>query len=140
MSQDFLSNLIQYGKQYMGRIGPAWSQSNAEFEATQPTLMGRVIRTVNPMIGFGSALGAMHDAASSGFPARDTAIALMQSAPTFGAVLTKAGIATGASKAIPTTLANDYLKTLGSFAGGASASVAADEVQANDSNKKPKAK
>lgn len=111
--------------------GDYWSRDNAEFEATNPSLGDRAVRSVNPMTGFGSAVGSMSDAAGNGFPARDTAIALMQALPSFGSVIAKAGsAASGAVKAIPAVVSNDYLKTLLGFAASTAASVAADEVQA----------
>ena len=115
--------------------GEYWSEANADFEATNPTVGDRVLRSVNPMTSFGSALGALSDAAAEGFPPRDTAIALMQSLPTFGSVLTKTGsAAAGAAKAIPAITVNDYLKTLRAFALSTASSVAADEVQAAERN------
>lgn len=108
-------------------------KDNADFEATNPSIGDRVLRSVNPMTGFGSAIGAMSEAAGKGFPLGDTAIALMQALPTFGSVITKAGsAAAGAAKAIPAITANDYLKTLSALALNTAASVAADEAQASE--------
>ena len=115
--------------------GDYWSKNNADFEAANPTVGDRALRAMNPMTSFGSALGSMKDAAAAGFPPRDTAIAVMQSLPTFGSVLTKAGsAAAGAAKAIPAITVNDYLKTLRTFALSAASSAAADEVQAAERN------
>lgn len=113
--------------------GDYWVKDNADFEATNPSIGDRVLRSVNPMTGFGTAVGAMSEAAGNGFPLRDTAIALMQSLPTFGSVITKAGsVATGAAKAIPAITANDYLKTLSALALSTATSIAADEAQASE--------
>lgn len=48
------------------RAGQWWAQDNAEFDASNPNIAQRVIRSVNPMTAFGSAMGSMHDAASEG--------------------------------------------------------------------------
>lgn len=113
--------------------GDYWLKSNADFEATTPSIGDRALRSINPMTGFGSAVGSMSEAAGNGFPLRDTAIALMQSLPTFGSVITKAGsVATGAAKAISTIMANDYLKSLSAIALSTASSIAADEVQASE--------
>ena len=72
--QDYVTqdnpNMLQSGAKavgdYTARIGPAWSESNAQFEATNPNFVQRVGRSINPLTGFGSSLGAMHDAASAG--------------------------------------------------------------------------
>ena len=113
--------------------GDYWMKDNADFEATNPSIGDRILRSVNPMTGFGSAIGAMSEAAGNGFPLRDTSIALLQALPTFGRVSTMAGsAAAGAAKAIPAIMANDYLKTLSALALNTAASVAADEAQASE--------
>jgi hypothetical protein len=47
---------------YMKRIGPAWSENNAAFNATEPGFVKRAARAINPVTGFGSALGHVYDA------------------------------------------------------------------------------
>ena len=121
-------NILQALEAFGRSTGDYWSQDNAAFEQGKPSPLARAVRTVNPMTGLGSALGAMHDAAGAGFPPRDTAIALMQSVPSFGSVLTRKGI-TGLD------LVNNYFKTLGTFGTGTLASVAADETQAKERKK-----
>lgn len=116
-------NIIQALEAFGRSTGEYWSQDNAAFEQGNPSLLARAARSVNPMSGFGSALGAMHDAAGAGFPAKDTAIALMQAAPSFGSVIARKGLTS-------IDVMNDYLKTLSTFAAGTGASVAADEAQA----------
>ena len=116
-------NIIQALEAFGRSTGEYWSQDNAAFEQRNPSLLARVARSVNPMSGFGSALGAMHDAAGEGFPVKDTAIALMQAAPSFGSVIARKGLTS-------IDVMNDYLKTLSTFAAGTGASVAADESQA----------
>ena len=121
-------NLLQAIEAFGRSTGDYWSQDNAEFESTNPSLPARFVRSVNPMTGFGSALGAMHDAAGMGFPPEDTAIALMQSVPSFGSVIARKGL-TGLA------LANNYRKTLSAFGTGNAASVLADTAQAKEQKK-----
>lgn len=131
-------NLLQALEAFGMTTGDYWSQANARFEQGNPSTIDRVVRAVNPMTGFGSALGAMSDAASKGLPPVDTGVAVMQSLPLFGAAIAKGGVAaSGAIKAIPAVIKNDYLKTLGGFAAGTAASVAADEAQEADYGKRP---
>lgn len=121
-------NIIQALEAFGRSTGDYWAQDNAAFEKTHPSLPARFVRAVNPMTGFGSALGAMHDAAGAGFPAKDTAIALMQSVPSFGSVIARKGL-TGLEPAV------NYLKTLGAFGAGTTASVAAEVAQAMEQKK-----
>lgn len=121
-------NIFQALEAFGRSTGEYWSQDNATFEQGKPSPLARTVRTVNPMTGFGSAVGAMHDVAGAGFPPRDTAIALLQSVPSFGSVLARKGI-TGLE------LVNNYYKTLGTFGAGTVASVAADEAQAKERKK-----
>lgn len=72
----------------LSNVGPYWSKSNAEFEATNPNMLSRLGRAVNPMTGFGSALGSVHDAASQG-SVSGMALGALGALPMFGA--TKAG-------------------------------------------------
>ena len=71
-------NIIQALEAFGLSTGEYWSQDNAAFEHGNPSFLARAARSVNPMSGFGAALGAMHDAAGAGFPAKDTAIALVK--------------------------------------------------------------
>jgi len=66
-------------------VGPAWSQANAEFETTNPNFGRRLLRAANPLTGFGSALGSLHDGISNGDPAQ-AGMATLQAAPVFGAL------------------------------------------------------
>lgn len=47
-------------------VGQYWADDNAEFERSNPTGLQRAWRGVNPLTGFGSALGSMHSAAGQG--------------------------------------------------------------------------
>lgn len=73
-------------------IGEYWSGDNAKFEAGNPGMMARVGRSLNPMTGLGSAVGAMHDGASKG-SFRDMGIAVAQAVPAFAAAKTAKTIA-----------------------------------------------
>ena len=101
-----------------------WSKDNAQFEATDPSLLDRAGRSLNPMTGLGSAIGAMHDGASAGSP-RDMGVAFLQSLPLFGATklasLPMQGVKDAVSLAAP---------TLNKLALGTAASIAADKAQA----------
>ena len=121
MADNFLNYLRNYGT----NIGETWSQDNANFEKGNPSIGDRVIRTVNPMSGFGSALGAMHDAASAG-SSSDMAIAAAQAWPAFAAM-----------RAVPVwgikpTIQNlpSLMATLKSYGIGVAGSVGVDEAQA----------
>ena len=119
-----LSALDSFGR----TTGDYWSEDNAKFEANNPTVTDRIVRAVNPMTSFGSALGAMKDAASNGFAPRDTAIALLQALPSFGAALSKTVVGVGAQTA------GKALKdiTLPMYGANVIGSVAADEYQARE--------
>lgn len=93
-----LDSLQKFGSD----TGRYWSRDNAAFEQTNPAFQDRMVRAVNPMTSFGAALGSMHDAAGKGFPVMDTAAALLQSLPTFGAVRVINTPAQGAIKAAQT--------------------------------------
>lgn len=54
----FMKALENFGRD----TGEYWSQDNAQFEATDPGFGNRVVRAINPMTSFGSAVGAMSDA------------------------------------------------------------------------------
>lgn len=118
--------------------GDYWSQNNAEFEASNPSITDRAIRAVNPMTSLGSALGAMRDAADNGLKPSETALALLQSLPFFAATRLGSVPGFGVIKASQQMLP-DTLKTLAKLGMGTSASVAAEEVQnPSHSNNHPK--
>ena len=112
-------------------VGEYWSNSNAEFEAQNPNLLQRGVRSINPVTGFGSAVGAMHDGASVG-SARDMAIAAMQAVPVFGAMRAVAPAVKTVAGAAPAVLVPSMAKTAARGAKGAAAGVAADEAQAQN--------
>ena len=53
-------------QEFSDSVGGYWSSDNAQFEAGSPSTMQRVGRALNPVTSFGSAIGAMHDAAGQG--------------------------------------------------------------------------
>ena len=112
-------------------VGEYWSNSNAEFEAQNPNLLQRGVRAINPVTGFGSAVGAMHDGASVG-SARDMAIAAMQAVPVFGAMRAVAPAVKTVAGAAPAVLVPSVAKTAARGAKGAAAGVAVDEAQAQN--------
>lgn len=108
-------------------VGGYWSNSNKEFEATNPGVVGRVVRAVNPVTGLGSAVGSMYDAAGNG-SARDAAIAAVQASPMFAAMK----VVPTAKSLLPTApqVAAAVGKTASKVASGTGAGVVADEAQA----------
>lgn len=107
-------------------VGEYWSQSNADFEAQDPSLLQRGVRALNPMTGFGSALGAMYDGASNG-SATDMGIAAMQAFPVFGSMRAVAPTLKAAGGFVPS-----IGKTIAAVAGSTSAGIAADDYQAQN--------
>lgn len=108
-------------------VGGYWSNSNKEFDATNPSIGGRVVRALNPVTGLGSAVGAMYDAAGNG-SARDAAIAAVQAAPMFAAMK----VVPAAKSLLPTApqVAAAAGKTASKVTSGTGAGVVADEAQA----------
>lgn len=113
------------GSDYMRRVGEAWAESNAEFEQTKPSFGARVVRAINPLTGFGSALGAMHNAAGQG-DIPGMSLAAIQSVP--AAAFTKVvsipaqGLVKSASTTVPA-----IGKTAAGVAAGGIAGASADE-------------
>lgn len=60
-----------------------WADANARYEATDPSFGGRVARSLNPMTGFGSAMGQMHSSSEAG-DSIGMALSLLQALPMFG--------------------------------------------------------
>lgn len=61
-----------------------WANANAEFEKTNPSLLARMGRSVNPVTSFGSSMGMMKDSADSG-DKLGMLLAGLSSIPTFAA-------------------------------------------------------
>lgn len=109
----------------MENVGQYWSKDNADFEATSPGIIQRGARALNPLTGFGSAVGAMHDAASQG-DVTDMGIAAVQAIPVFGAMRAVAPTMKAAAGFAPSAG-----RTAAAVAGSSGAGVLADEAQAN---------
>lgn len=125
----FMKALENFGR----TTGDYWSQDNAQFESTDPSFGNRVVRAINPMTSFGSAVGAMSDAAGNGFNPRETGLALLQALPTFGGALSKSIAGVGAVKAGKKVTDISLEKMLG----GAVVSAGIDEAQAQNNKKGP---
>lgn len=102
-----------------------WADDNARFDNSNPSFAGRVIRAVNPLTGFGSAMGAMHTAAGNG-DIPGMAMAGISAIPAFGVM--RITPASGALKAAAVPSAG---RAAGAVSGGAVLNAIADEYQAN---------
>ena len=128
-STSLMETLQAWGRDNpLTRAGEYWAEDNARFETLDPSLLDRVVRTVNPMTGFGSAMGAMHAAAGRADPA-GMGLSLLQALPLFGAVKGVAIPAAGAFKASTAQLPS-LLKTVIKGGVGTATSVTADEAAA----------
>lgn len=54
------------GNYFSDTVGPYWSQSNKDFESTNPSMLNRIVRNINPLTSFGNALGQWSDAVNEG--------------------------------------------------------------------------
>lgn len=100
-----------------------WANDNEQFEAGNPSFGSRVVRALNPVTSFGSAMGAMHTAAGSG-DKTGMALAAAQAVPVFGAmrpVITPAMGAVKAARAMAPSAAQTGAAIAGSGATGAMA-------------------
>ena len=100
-----------------------WANSNAEFEKTNPNFGQRVLRGVNPITGFGSAVGAMKTAAGNG-DVPGMAMAGISAVPAFGVL--RAVPAAGAMKA---AVAPSMGRSAAALSGGAVINATADDYQ-----------
>lgn len=116
-----LSNLANGG--ILDNAAEYWENDNARFEKTNPSFAARVVRGLNPMTGFGSAMGAMRRAASEG-DVPGMAMATFQGLPVGG--VTRSVPAAGLAKAMRTPSIRNT--ALGAVAGGVTNAVA-DEYQ-----------
>ena len=128
-STSFMETLQAWGRDNpLTQAGQYWAEDNARFEKLDPSLLDRVVRTVNPMTGFGSAMGTMHDAAGRADPA-GMGLSLLQALPLFGAMKGVTIPAAGAFKASTAQLPS-LLKTVIKGGVGMATSVTADEAAA----------
>lgn len=79
MNRDVLEAISEFGRD----TGQYWSEDNARFEATNPNVLNRVGRALNPMTGFGSALGSLRDGISEG-SLPQVGMSIAQAIPLFG--------------------------------------------------------
>lgn len=103
-----------------------WANDNAQFEKTNPGFIARVARSVNPMTGFGSAMGAMHTSAGNG-DIPGMAMAGITAIPAFGVL--RSVPAAGAAKA---SLSPSIGNSAAALTGGAVVNAAADEYQSKN--------
>jgi len=101
-----------------------WANDNAEFEKTNPNIGSRLVRAINPVTGFGSAMGAMHTAAGNG-DVPGMAMAGISAIPAFGVM--RMVPAAGAMKAYAVP---DVARSAAAVAGQGVYNAASDEYQA----------
>lgn len=73
---DYIGNLSRESAKW-------WQQDNRRFENTNPSMLARVGRTLNPMTALGSAMGDMQSGGEAGDKTQ-MAMALLQALPLFG--------------------------------------------------------
>ena len=111
-------------------VGGYWSRDNAQFEASNPNVMQRIGRAVNPLTGLGSAAGMMYDAAGTG-DGIGMGLAAASAVPAFGVGKLVKNLAPATHIANPlaqaaTKMAPNMGKTGGSVATNTAVSVGAD--------------
>lgn len=107
-----------------------WSEDNAKFEKTNPGVGSRILRAVNPMTSFGSAMGAMQDSAQAG-DGGGMALAAAQAIPVFGAMRAAGPLVKSATGFVPS-----LAKTGAAMAGSAAFGAGADTYQPQGFNLK----
>lgn len=105
---------------FFENVGEYWKQDNAAFEETNPSLRQRVVRSLNPMTSFGSALGSMHTSAGRG-DIPGMSLSMLEALPLFGTLKTVATAGKGLTKGgVRQSLDwNKFLAALGVGAGAA---------------------
>ena len=111
-------------------VGGYWSRDNAQFEASNPNVMQRIGRAVNPLTGLGSAAGMMYDAAGTG-DGIGMGLAAASAVPAFGVGKLVKNLAPATPIANPlaqaaTKMAPNMGKTGGSVATNTAVNVGAD--------------
>jgi len=61
-----MNELADLFRPFSESVGGYWSDSNREFDSTNPSFLERAFRTINPVTGLGSAVGSMYDYAGKG--------------------------------------------------------------------------
>lgn len=101
-----------------------WANDNAEFEKTNPNIGRRLVRAINPVTGFGSAMGAMHTAAGNG-DVPGMAMAGISAIPAFGVMRMVPAAGAMKASAVP-----GVARSAAAVAGQGVSNVASDEYQA----------
>jgi len=109
------------------RTAKYWSEDNKRFEQTNPGIASRIGRAINPLTSFGSAMGAMHDAAGAG-DGVGMALAGASSIPAFG-VMRAAGPAIKSIIPAPAVLVPSIKGTAASVATNGLVGAAADAYE-----------
>ena len=109
------------------RTAEYWSEDNKRFEQTNPGIASRIGRAINPLTSFGSAMGAMRDAAGAG-DGVGMALAGASSIPAFG-VMRAAGPAIKSIIPAPAVLAPSIKGTAASVATNGLVGAAADAYE-----------
>lgn len=101
-----------------------WANDNAEFEKTNPNIGRRLVRAINPVTGFGSAMGAMHTAAGNG-DVPGMAMAGISAIPAFGVMRTVPAAGAMKASAVP-----GVARSAAAVAGQGVSNAVSDEYQA----------
>lgn len=101
-----------------------WANDNAEFEKTNPNIGRRLVRAINPVTGFGSAMGAMHTAAGNG-DVPGMAMAGISAIPAFGVMRTVPAAGLMKASAVP-----GVARSAAAVAGQGVSNAVSDEYQA----------
>jgi hypothetical protein len=118
------------GNYFSDTVGPYWSQSNKNFEYTNPSMVDRVVRAINPLTGFGSALGQWSDAANKGNP-MDMGLAAATAFPVTAATRLMQIPGKGLIKSFE-KLTSNIPKTATKLVGGATVNSGVDSAQASN--------
>lgn len=111
--------------------GGYWSRSNSDFEKSKPSAAQRVGRVLNPLTGFGSAVGMMYDAASAG-DKKGMAIAAASSIPAWGYTKTIQAAKSIKPSANVARTVTDTQRTAKGFAINTAVGVAADQYEVSE--------
>ena len=117
-------------KSFSDTTGGYWSKNNAEYEATNPSFLSRIGRTLNPYTGPGSAMGAAYDAGNEG-SLSGIGLSMLQGLPALGS-LKVVGEMGPLAKEMAYRSMVDWGKTASRTAGAATLSAGVDAAQANN--------
>ena len=80
---DNLNGLADLFRDFSDSVGGYWSDSNRQFDSTNPGVFDRIVRTINPVTGLGSAVGDLYDSSQKG-DLTGMALSAFSAMPTFG--------------------------------------------------------